>query len=281
MPIAGLILAGSPIGDRRQASPALVEALLAADLIAAEDTRRFHTLTKRLNITVDAPVVSFFDGNETIRTPELLSALTAGQTVVLVTDAGMPTISDPGTRLVRAALEADCRVTAVPGPSAVLTALAISGLPTDRFCFEGFAPRKAGQRLARLRTLVAEERTMVFFEAPHRLSAFLVAAESVFGADRPAAICRELTKTHEEVIRGPLAELVAWASGPVRGEITVVVGGHHPTEAAIDQADRVTEVKALVAAGAKPSSAVAEVANRHRTDRRALYQAWIEAGSSR
>ena len=170
-------------------------------------------------------MVSYFEGNEAARTPALVEALLAGERVVLVTDAGMPSVSDPGYRLVAAAVEAGVRVTAVPGPSAVLTALAVSGLPVDRFCFEGFLPRKAGERSRRLASLADDERTMVFFEAPHRTAAALAAMAEAFGADRPAAVCRELTKTHEEVARGPLAELVAWAADGVRGEVTIVVAG--------------------------------------------------------
>jgi 16S rRNA (cytidine1402-2'-O)-methyltransferase len=264
-------LAATPIGDRRDASPALTEALLGADLIAAEDTRRFRALTQRLDIAPTAPVVSYFEGNEASRTVELLAALTGGATVVLVTDAGMPTVSDPGFRVVRAAIEAGIRVTAVPGPSAVLTALAVSGLPVDRFCFEGFLPRKAGPRRARLEELAGEVRTMVFFEAPHRLAEFLSAALAAFGPERPGAICRELTKTYEEVIRAPLVELAAWAEGDVRGEITIVVAGATLTTDPADPA-LLDEVAALIAQGAKPAAAVGQVARRHGVDRRALYE---------
>ena len=268
-----LVLAGTPIGDDRQASPALRAALVEADLIAAEDTRRLRALGQRLGLELTAPLISYFDGNEASRTPDLLAALQAGQRVVLVTDAGMPAISDPGTRLVRAAVAAGVPVTTVPGPSAVLAALAVSGLPTDRFCFEGFPPRQAGPRGAQLRRLAAEERTLVFFEAPHRLAAFLAAARDLFGADRPAAICRELTKTHEEVVRGPLAELADWATGPVRGEIVVVIQGARPGGASVTEAELVAEVGQLTAAGTKLSAAVAEVASRHRADRKTLYAA--------
>ena len=176
-------------------------------------------------------VVSYFEGNEERRTPELAALLAEGSTVVLVTDAGMPSVSDPGYRLVVAAIAADVAVTSIPGPSAVLTALAVSGLPVDRFCFEGFLPRKAGERTRALTELVAERRTMVFFESPHRTEASLRAMADVLGADRPAAVCRELTKTYEEVARGSLAELVEWAAGQeqgVRGEVTIVVGGAAP-----------------------------------------------------
>ena len=197
-----LVLAATPIGQVGDAPPRLAEELAGADVVAAEDTRRLRRLTGDLGITLGGRVVSYFEGNESARTPVLLEALLSGQRVVLVTDAGMPSVSDPGYRLVAAAVEAGVRVTAVPGPSAVLTALAVSGLPVDRFCFEGFLPRKAGERARRLGALAREERTMVFFEAPHRTAAALAAMAEAWGADREAAVCRELTKTHEEIRRG-------------------------------------------------------------------------------
>ena len=199
-------------------------------MVAAEDTRRLRRLTTELGITIGGRVVSYFEGNESARTPALVEALRAGQRVVLVTDAGMPSVSDPGYRLVAAAVERGVQVTAVPGPSAVLTALAVSGLPVDRFCFEGFLPRKPGERARRLAALAAEERTLVFFEAPHRTEATLAAMAEVLGDDRRAAVCRELTKTHEEVRRGGLAELAAWAGQGVRGEVTLVVAGAVPEQ---------------------------------------------------
>ncbi|MCW2800085.1 MAG: rsmI [Aeromicrobium sp.] len=223
-----LILAATPIGQVADASGRLAEALSSADVVAAEDTRRLKRLTSELGVTIGGRVVSYFEGNEEQRTPELTAMLVEGLTVVLVTDAGMPSVSDPGYRLVVAAIEADIGVTAIPGPSAVLTALAVSGLPVDRFCFEGFLPRKAGERTRALTELVTERRTMVFFESPHRTEASLRAMAEAFGGDRAAAVCRELTKTYEEVVRGELAELVEWAVGQeqgVRGEVTIVVGG--------------------------------------------------------
>jgi 16S rRNA (cytidine1402-2'-O)-methyltransferase len=223
-----LVLAATPIGRVADAPPRLSEELASADVVAAEDTRRLKRLTTDLGVTVGGRVVSYFEGNESARTPVLLEALLAGQRVLLVTDAGMPSVSDPGYRLVVAAVENDVLVTAVPGPSAVLTALAVSGLPVDRFCFEGFLPRKAGERARRLESLAREERTMVFFEAPHPTEVALAAMASALGDDRPAAVCRELTKTHEEVRRGPLAELVSWAAEGVRGEVTIVVAGKVP-----------------------------------------------------
>ena len=223
-----LILAATPIGQVADASGRLAEALASADVVAAEDTRRLKRLAADLGVEIRGRIVSYFEGNEERRTTELASMLADGSTVVLVTDAGMPSVSDPGYRLVAAAIEAGVAVTAIPGPSAVLTALAVSGLPVDRFCFEGFLPRKAGERARALSELAAERRTMVFFESPHRTGASLAAMAEAFGAARPAAVCRELTKTYEEVARGGLAELVAWAESQeqgVRGEVTIVVGG--------------------------------------------------------
>src|SRR6187402_2079487 len=220
-----LVLAATPIGRVEDASPRLARELAEADVVAAEDTRRLKRLTSELGVTVGGRVVSYFEGNESQRTPALLEELEAGHRVLLVTDAGMPSVSDPGYRLVAAAVAAGVPVTAVPGPSAVLTALAVSGLPVDRFCFEGFLPRKAGERSRRLAALAREERTMVFFEAPHRTEAALTAMADALGSDRAAAVCRELTKTHEEVRRGPLAELAAWAADGIRGEVTIVVAG--------------------------------------------------------
>ncbi len=220
-----LVLAGTPIGDPADAPPRLAAELAAADLVAAEDTRRLRRLTQALAIEPPGRVVSYFEGNEAARTGELVEALAGGARVVLVTDAGMPSVSDPGYRLVAAAVERGIRVTAVPGPSAVLTALAVSGLPVDRFCFEGFLPRKQGERLSRLREVAADRRTLVYFEAPHRIDDTLAAMAEVFGGQRRAAVCRELTKTYEEVRRGPLEELARWAAEGVRGEITVVVEG--------------------------------------------------------
>jgi len=217
-----------------------------------------------------------FEQNEAARTPELVAALLAGQRVLLVTDAGMPSVSDPGYRLVAAAVDAGIAVTAAPGPSAVLTALALSGLPVDRFCFEGFLPRKAGERARRLAELAGEPRTTVFFEAPHRLAASLAAMADGLGDDRPAAVCREMTKTYEEVRRAGLAELAAWAADGVRGEVTVVVAGAGPVVAAAPE-DLVAEVERLVAAGVRLKEATAEVASRQRVSRRALYDAVLAA----
>lgn len=267
-----LVLAATPIGQVGDAPPRLATELAGADVVAAEDTRRLKRLTSDLGISLGGRVVSYFEGNEAARTPVLLEALLAGERVVLVTDAGMPSVSDPGYRLVAAAVEHDISVTAVPGPSAVLTALAVSGLPVDRFCFEGFLPRKAGERGRRLSALSREERTMVFFEAPHRTGAALAAMAEALGDDRSAAVCRELTKTHEEVRRGPLAELVDWASEGVRGEVTIVVAGS-PAQAEVgsDPDSLRAAVAEEEAAGATRKEAIADVARRAGVPKREVY----------
>ena len=271
-----LVLAGTPIGDVTDASPALVRALTEADMIAAEDTRRLRSLLERLGVQTAARIVSYFDGNEVARTPELVAALVDGATVVVATDAGMPSVSDPGYRVVVAAVEAGVRVTAVPGPSAVLTALAVSGLPVDRFCFEGFLPRKPGERGRRLAELAREPRTMVLFEAPHRTMEMLTAAADVLGADRRGVVCRELTKTYEEIVRGGLGELATWAVGGVRGEVTIVIAGA-TSDPATELAGAVERVKARVADGVRLKEAVAEVAAATGVRKNALYDAALEA----
>ena len=267
-----LVLAATPIGRVADAPPRLAEELATADVVAAEDTRRLRRLTNDLGVTVTGRVVSYFEGNESARTPVLLEALLAGERVLLVTDAGMPSVSDPGYRLVVAAVEHDVPVTAVPGPSAVLTALAVSGLPVDRFCFEGFLPRKAGERSRRLADLLREPRTMVFFEAPHRTEAALAAMAEAWGGDRAAAVCRELTKTHEEVRRGPLADLVSWAAEGVRGEVTIVVAGAAPyAEVGSDPASLLAAVAELEAEGVRRKEAIVEVAQRAGVPKREVY----------
>ncbi|TPQ22012.1 16S rRNA (cytidine(1402)-2'-O)-methyltransferase [Streptomyces sporangiiformans] len=273
-----LVLAGTPIGDIADAPPRLGEELAGADVIAAEDTRRLRRLTVALGVQLTGRVVSYFEGNESARTPELVEALADGARVLLVTDAGMPSVSDPGYRLVAAAVEKDIRVTAVPGPSAVLTALALSGLPVDRFCFEGFLPRKAGERRSRLREAAEERRTLVYFEAPHRLDDTLAAMAEVFGEDRRAAVCRELTKTYEEVRRGPLAELAAWAAEGVRGEITVVVEGA-PEKGAeeLDAEELVRRVRVREEAGERRKEAIAAVAAEVGLPKREVFDAVVAA----
>ncbi len=269
-----LVLAATPIGRIEDASPRLAAELAAADVIAAEDTRRFRRLVADLGVGLSGRVVSYFEGNESQRTPQLVEALVAGERVVLVTDAGMPSVSDPGYRLVAAAVAAGVAVTAVPGPSAVLTALAVSGLPVDRFCFEGFLPRKGGERSRRLAELAIEQRTLVFFEAPHRTERALAAMVEAFGAYRLGAVCRELTKTHEEVRRGPLADLVAWAGDGVRGEVTIVVAGAAvPPPADLDSAELRALVVFEVEAGSSTKDAVATVARRTGIARKTVYAA--------
>ena len=264
-----VVLAATPIGDIADASPRLVTELTNADVIAAEDTRRLRRLLERLGVQTDAPIMSYFEGNEARRTGELLRLLEQGARVVVVSDAGMPSVSDPGYRLVAAAVARGFRVTAVPGPSAVLTALAVSGLPVDRFCFEGFLPRKTSERLRRLAELAAEPRTMIFFEAPHRTAATLSAMAEAFGADRPGVVCRELTKTYEEVRRGSLQELADWAGSEVRGEVTLVIGGAPTPTADLESAAQ--EAVELAASGMKLKAAVAQVAQQEGVAKNALY----------
>ncbi|MDR7161169.1 16S rRNA (cytidine(1402)-2'-O)-methyltransferase [Arthrobacter sp. BE255] len=272
-----IVLAATPIGNAGDASARLIELLATADIVAAEDTRRLHRLVQNLGVTVAGRVISYHEHNEAAKTAELLDAVRAGKTMVMVTDAGMPSVSDPGFRLVEGAVAAGLTVTAAPGPSAVLTALALSGLPTDRFCFEGFLPRKAGERASRLADLAGERRTMVFFEAPHRLEAMLRALRERFGSDRRIAVCRELTKTYEEVIRGTVGELLLWAeANEVRGEIAVVLGGA-PDQAPGTPEDHVAAVNALVAQGIRLKDAVAAVAEDVRVSKRELYSAVLAA----
>ena len=269
-----LTLAATPLGDPGDASARLRSALAEAPVVAAEDTRRIRRLAAELEVAISGRVLSYFEGNELSRTPELLVLLAEGLDVLLVTDAGMPSVSDPGYRLVRAAVDAGIRVSCLPGPSAVTTALALSGLPADRFCFEGFLSRKPGPRRRALAGLVAERRTMVFFEAPHRIAAMLAAAAEVFGPDRPAAVCRELTKTYEEVRRGPLGELRLWAEAGVRGEITVVVQGAGPPAAAAP-AELAAAVASRETAGQPRKAAIAEVAVTHGVPKREVFDAVV------
>lgn len=270
---SGLVLAATPLGNAGDASPRLVAALAAADVVAAEDTRRLRTLAAALGVTVRGRVTSHYDAVEAARLPGLLDAVRAGRTVLVVTDAGMPAVSDPGYRLVAAAVAAGLPVTCLPGPSAVTTALVLSGLPVDRFCFEGFAPRRGGERRRWLATLYDEPRAVVFFESPHRLAETLAAAVDVLGGSRPAAVCRELTKRHEEVRRGPLAELAAGAvDDPVRGEVTVVLAGAAPPDAP-DVATLVGAVHERVAGGERLKDAVAVVAEAAGVRKRELYAA--------
>jgi 16S rRNA (cytidine1402-2'-O)-methyltransferase len=281
-----LIVAAAPLGQAADASPRLADALAAAPLIAAEDTRRVLRLARTLEVRLTGRLVSYYNGVDKDKAAELLAALEAGTDVLLIADAGMPGVSDPGYRLVGAAAEAGITVTVLPGPSAVTAALAVSGLPTDRFCFEGFPPRSAGARQRRFAELAAEPRTMVFFESRRRVGATLTELAVAFGPDRRAVACRELTKTHEEIARGPLAELAAWAGRGVLGEITVVVAGApakaqpRPGEPGwpASVARAVAEVSAREAAGLPRKLAIAAVAAESGLPRREVYNAVVAGG---
>ncbi|SDN32352.1 16S rRNA (cytidine1402-2'-O)-methyltransferase [Geodermatophilus siccatus] len=274
-----LVLGGAPLGQPGDVGPRLRTAMATADVLAVEDTRRLHRLAADLEVRLSGRVVTFHESVERSRLPGLLAALAEGRTVLLLTDAGMPSVSDPGYTLVRAAIEAGVEVTSVPGPSAVTTALAVSGLPVDRFCFEGFLPRKPGERRSRLAGLADERRTMVFFESPHRLADALTDAAAVMGEGRPAAVCRELTKTHEEVRRGSLGELASWAADGVRGEITLVVGGAPVAPVALSPSELAALVAEEEAAGATRKDAIRAVVVRTGLPRRTVYDAVVAAKS--
>ena len=273
-----LILAATPLGNPGDASARLIAALTSADVIAAEDSRRFHRLAADLGVTFTARVLSFFEGNEDARTQEVLELLKSGLKVVVVSDAGMPTISDPGFRLMRDAIAANIEVSVLPGPSAVTMAIALAGLPTDRFTFDGFAPRASGARQKFYESLRFEERTMVFFEAPQRLVESLQDAAAIFGSDRRGAICREMTKTYEETIRGSLAELLTWAqSKEVLGEITLVIAGAEAGTAEKSADQMVTRVREFEAAGMDRKSAISTVADEFDLPKRIVYAAVVDA----
>lgn len=263
------------MGQPADASPRLIQALAEADVVAAEDTRRVRNLAKALDVQIGGRVLSLFDRVEATRVATLLDAIEAGATVLVVSDAGMPMISDPGYRLVTACVAADLPVQCLPGPSAVTTALVVSGLPAEKFCFEGFAPRRGSARRTWLATLADERRTCVFFESPRRLAACLRDAVDQLGGARQAAVCRELTKTHEEVIRGSLEELAAWSTGGVLGEITVVLAGATPrSDVSTLVADLVDEVENLVTGGIRIKDACSHVAAGYPEVRsRQLYEA--------
>ena len=273
-----LILAATPLGNPADASTRLKSAIEKASIIAAEDSRRFHRLCADIEVTFTGRVLSFFEGNEEDRTRELLSELKSGAQVLVVSDAGMPTISDPGFRLIRDAIAEGIEVSVIPGPSAVTMAVALSGLPTDRFSFEGFPPRTAGARLATFEKLRFEERTMVFFEAPHRLVDSLLDCVNVFGPDRHAAICREMTKRYEETIRGNLKELSTWATNnEVLGEITLVIAGAVTDSASLTAADMVARVREFESAGMDRKGAIATVADEFGIAKRLVYAAVVDA----
>ncbi|KBZ59258.1 ribosomal RNA small subunit methyltransferase I [Mycobacterium [tuberculosis] TKK-01-0051] len=270
-----LLLGATPLGQPSDASPRLLDALARADVVAAEDTRRVRTLAKALEVRITGRVISMFDQVENARAESVIEAIRAGATVLVVSDAGMPLISDPGYRLVTACVEAGLPVGCLPGPSAVTTALALSGLPAERFCFEGFAPRKKAARRTWLDSLADERRTCVFFESPRRLPACLQDAVERLGGTRRAAVCRELTKVHEEVVRGSLDELADWAADGVLGEITVVLAGATPSA---DLPSLVAEVEELIAAGARSKDACGQVAAAHPGVRsRQLYEAVLQS----
>lgn len=275
-----ILLAATPVGNADDASMRLIRALQESDVVAAEDTRKLRALVSRLGIEVSGQVLSFYEGNESARVPELIDRARGGAQVLVVTDAGMPSVSDPGFRLVREAHEAGVEMTTLPGPSAALAALVLSGLPVARFAFEGFLPRKGGERRRRLESLATEERTMVFFEAPHRLDASLADMVGAFGEGRQAAVCRELTKTHEEVKRGPLGELAEWATGEVRGEITVVVDGASAQDVRdaggfATEEDVVRAVEEAMASGLSRKDAASQVASAAGMSKREVYDASI------
>ncbi len=267
-----IILAATPIGNLGDASRRLIEALTNAKIVASEDTRTTVQLMRALGVENRPRLIALHEHNETAKAAELVE-LARDTDVLVLSDAGMPTVSDPGFPLVAAAASAGVTVTAIPGPSAVLTALAVSGLPTDRFCFEGFLPRKG--RLQALKALAGEPRTLVFFESPHRIADALADAAAAFGADRRAAVCRELTKLHEEVARGTLAELAERFADGARGEIVLVVEGAAPATASLE--DGVAQVKALTASGTRLKDATTEVAEATGLSRRELYEAALKS----
>lgn len=264
-----LILAATPIGNLADASPRLVEAMVESKFIAAEDTRSLLKLANSLGVKLKARLFSLHEHNEGDRLKQILE-IAQDEPVLVVSDAGMPTVSDPGFLLVRAAVEAKIEVTVIPGPSAVLSALAVSGLPTDRFTFEGFLPRKQGDRRKMFASLSREPRTMVFFESPHRILESLEDAVVELGADRAATVSRELTKKFEHTERGTLAQLVEWARTEPKGEMVLVVAGAQVAEVQIE--DLVEQVLALISDGAKLKEAVAEIASAAGASKSDLYQ---------
>ena len=276
-----LTLAATPLGNPLDASPRLKAAIESAQIIAAEDSRRFHRLASDIEARFTARVLSFFEGNESDRTEELLKQLAQGVNVLILSDAGMPTISDPGFRLMRDAIAANIEVHVIPGPSAPTMAIALSGLPTDRFTFEGFAPRTSGARLAFFEALRFEERTIVLFEAPHRLLESLTDARSILGSDRRGAICREMTKRYEETIRGTLDDLIEWAkNNEVLGEITLVFAGVEAGNEAKTNEQLLARVREFEAAGMDRKAAIATVAQELELPKKLVYAAVVEGNKS-
>jgi 16S rRNA (cytidine1402-2'-O)-methyltransferase len=271
-----LILACLPIGDVRDASAHLIESIQNATYVAAEDSRKFARLCQELNIKHHAKVITFFEGNESEKIDELTSLLKSQKDVLVVTDAGAPGVSDPGYRLIRAAVESDVKIKVLPGPSAVVTALLLSGLPTDRFCFEGFPPRTQGARGKWFNDLAQEERTIIFFEAPHRIVESLKDAGDAFGLDRIGAVCREMSKHYEEVIRGELSQLIEWAeSKDILGEITIVISGFDPGTREFDSAQLVQMVLNQESAGEGRKEAIAQVAKETGIAKRVVFDAMV------
>jgi 16S rRNA (cytidine1402-2'-O)-methyltransferase len=271
-----LILACLPIGDVRDASAHLIESIQNATYVAAEDSRKFARLCQELNIKHHAKVITFFEGNESEKIDELTSLLKSQKDVLVVTDAGAPGVSDPGYRLIRAAVESDVKIKVLPGPSAVVTALLLSGLPTDRFCFEGFPPRTQGARSKWFNDLAQEERTIIFFEAPHRIVESLKDAGDAFGLDRIGAVCREMSKHYEEVVRGELLQLIEWAeSKDILGEITIVISGFDPGTREFDSAQLVQMVLNQESAGEGRKEAIAQVAKETGIAKRVVFDAMV------
>ena len=271
-----LILACLPIGDVRDASAHLIESIQNATYVAAEDSRKFARLCQELNIKHHAKVITFFEGNESEKIDELTTLLKSQKDILVVTDAGAPGVSDPGYRLIRAAVEADVKIKVLPGPSAVVTALLLSGLPTDRFCFEGFPPRTQGARSKWFNDLAQEERTIIFFEAPHRIVESLKDAGDAFGLDRIGAVCREMSKHYEEVVRGELSQLIEWAeSKDILGEITIVISGFDPGTREFESAQLVQMVLNQESAGEGRKEAIAQVAKETGISKRVVFDAMV------
>ena len=271
-----LILACLPIGDSRDASAHLIQVIQKVQYVAAEDSRKFARLCQDLDIKHNAKVISFFEGNESEKLEELTNLLESQKDLLVVTDAGAPGISDPGYRLIRAALQSNVEIKVLPGPSAVTTALLLSGLPTDRFCFEGFPPRTQGARAKWFEDLAQQERTIIFFEAPHRITECLMDAADAFGLDRSGAICREMSKNYEEVVRGSIAELISWAkSKEILGEITVVIAGFDPASRQIADEDLIKRVLELEEIGETRKEAIAQVAKKYAVAKRVVFDAMV------
>ena len=271
-----LILACLPIGDSRDASAHLIQVIQEVQYVAAEDSRKFARLCQDLDIKHNAKVISFFEGNESEKLEELKNLLELQKDLLVVTDAGAPGISDPGYRLIRAALQSNVEIKVLPGPSAVTTALLLSGLPTDRFCFEGFPPRTQGARAKWFEELAQQERTIIFFEAPHRITECLIDAADAFGLDRSGAICREMSKNYEEVVRGSIAELISWAkSKEILGEITVVIAGFDPASRQIADEDLIKRVLELEEIGETRKEAIAQVAKKYAVAKRVVFDAMV------